>query len=254
MTEKFKVGDIVRSIQTGRTHIVEAVELRQPILKWGEYVHPSLWPLWIRLYGFGWRKAKYFDRANHLTGTHADVIILDDVSEPGYVNRAEVESALSKWRAEAAARRIQSQIWGMSPEKSESGKVSTMDTIGVRFKRDAGARSDIVYSYLSGNFRIEVGDSVVVDSPSNGYVVVDVVDVKRNFRSDKAYKFIVDKVADDEYKKRLNATRRRAELKKALDDKLKNFDDRYKYQRLANEDSEAQRMLQELNELDEIAS
>lgn len=74
------------------------------------------------------------------------------------------------------------------------------------------------YAYMTDIEGIEVGDTVVVDSPNSGFTCVKVVSVTETADSvDKASKWIVSKVDVAGYKERLE----KAERRKLLTAKLK---------------------------------
>jgi hypothetical protein len=74
------------------------------------------------------------------------------------------------------------------------------------------------YAYMTDIEGIEVGDTVVVDSPNSGFTCVKVVSVTETAESvEKATKWIVSKVDVAGYKERLE----RAERRKLLMAKLK---------------------------------
>lgn len=96
------------------------------------------------------------------------------------------------------------------------------------------------------DFEACVGDYVVVDSPMNGYVVVEVKSVKAI--SAAATEWVVCKVDDSEYKARIAKAKRAVEIKALLDKKLKEMEDVLKYEMLAKDDFAAS-LIKELKTL-----
>lgn len=77
-------------------------------------------------------------------------------------------------------------------------------TIKVRFKRDQGFSSrDYTYK-APASMGIAVGDEVIVDSPSSGMVVVEVMEVDEfgtiDYTAQHSYKWVVQKVDTTAYK------------------------------------------------------
>ena len=88
-----------------------------------------------------------------------------------------------------------------------------MQTVTVKFAAHGG-----LYAYLTDIEGIEVGDTLVVDSPNSGFTCVTVASVQETADSvEKATKWIVSKVDVAGYKARLE----RAERRKLLTAKLK---------------------------------
>jgi aminopeptidase N len=88
-----------------------------------------------------------------------------------------------------------------------------MNTVTVTFGAHSGT-----YAYMTDIEGIEVGDTLVVDSPSNGFTCVTVMSVQETADSvEKATKWVVSKVDVAGYKERLE----RAERRKLLTAKLK---------------------------------
>lgn len=77
--------------------------------------------------------------------------------------------------------------------------------LGVRFRREGGGQSSKMYHYKYPGFDVEVGDMVVVESPHNGFVIVDVEEVDNDPVLDTnagfSYKWVVQKVDTTEYYK-----------------------------------------------------
>lgn len=127
-----------------------------------------------------------------------------------------------------------------------------LHTVDVRFKRELGNKSDTIYSYLTYDEYIKKGETVIVDSPVNGYVCVVVEDVFFNTRKGNASKFIVSRVFDEEYKRYQARLLRREAIKLELERKLKLQKEREKYTELAQKDVEASKLLNELDRIDEL--
>jgi hypothetical protein len=88
-----------------------------------------------------------------------------------------------------------------------------MKTVTVKFAAHGG-----LYAYLTDIEGLEVGDTLVVDSPNSGFTCVTVTSVEETAESvDKATKWIVSKVDVAGYKARL----KKAERRKLLTAKLK---------------------------------
>lgn len=96
------------------------------------------------------------------------------------------------------------------------------------------------------DFEVCKGEFVVVDSPSNGYVVVEVKVVKSI--SAAATKWVVCKVDDSQYRERLAKAKRATEIKGILDKKLKEMEEILKYELLAK-DSSVAALIKELKSL-----
>jgi hypothetical protein len=89
-----------------------------------------------------------------------------------------------------------------------------MKTVTVKFAGMSGQ----TYAYLTDIEGIEVGDTLVVDSPNTGFACVTVTSVQETAQTvEKASKWIVSKVDAAGYKARLE----RAERRKLLTAKLK---------------------------------
>lgn len=116
-------------------------------------------------------------------------------------------------------------------------------TVGVKFGTGYNTQ---VYHYLTDIDTIKVGDKVIVDSPSDGYVAVRVDVIHLNTHVAKATKYIVNTIDDTKYKARIEADKRRAEIIKKLDKKRKELEEVAIYQWLASQDDEAASLLNEL--------
>lgn len=114
-------------------------------------------------------------------------------------------------------------------------------TVGVKF--NLGGQ---VYHYLTDIGTIKVGDKVIVDSPSDGYVTVKVDSVHLDTQVAKATKYIVNTIDDTKYKARIESEKRRAEIVKKLEKKRKEVEELAIYRWLAEQDDEAASLLNEL--------
>lgn len=95
-----------------------------------------------------------------------------------------------------------------------------MNIVIVKF-----GNSNQTYSYMTDIEGVEVGDTLIVDSPNIGYACVTVTSVQETAHSvEKATKWIVDKVDVASYKERLEKVERRkllmAKLKKMQNEAL----------------------------------
>jgi hypothetical protein len=95
------------------------------------------------------------------------------------------------------------------------------------------------------NLFVREGDIVVVDTV-NGLQLAEVVGVKTS--SAKAGKWVVDKVEVDAYRKRLEAEKKQATLKKKMEERAKKINEMERYRQLASNDPEMARMLQEYHQ------
>lgn len=131
----------------------------------------------------------------------------------------------------------------IKPIKIKTGVIS------VSFKDNKfgkGKWSDSLYYYLCP-YDVEVGDIVIVDSPSDGYVTVIVRGV--NCVSKKANKRIVSVVDDRGYKEYLENQEKIRFIKAELETKKALFEELAIYKMMANEDKEVADLLNQLNSL-----
>ena len=82
-----------------------------------------------------------------------------------------------------------------------------MVTIEVQFKRDQGGLTAKEYKYKAPvSMGIKVGDEVIVDSPSSGFVVTVVTKVDEiadiDYQGQSTYKWVVQKVDPTDYQAR----------------------------------------------------
>ena len=129
----------------------------------------------------------------------------------------------------------------------EFKKGSSMKTIAVTFNTQSGT-----YHSLSTDESIATEDHVVVESPHSGYSVAKVVDILDGV-SVKATKFIVCKVDDSAYRKRIMDAKERAEIVKKLSIKEQKLQEVQRFAHLAENDPEAKAMIERLKALDEAA-
>lgn len=106
------------------------------------------------------------------------------------------------------------------------------------------------YNYFCDDNTVKPGDKVIVESPSSGYTIVDVLDVRDKILDDYAAKWIVCRVNDEGYKARKAAVERRAVILKALNEKAKKVKEAEQFRYLASIDQDAAALLTELDELE----
>lgn len=120
-----------------------------------------------------------------------------------------------------------------------------MQTLGVKFDNGYGSKT---YHYLYDlNEPVLVGDTVVV-SVSEELRLVKVVSVLDGV-SEKATKYVVDRVDVSKYKARQEKERKRTVLRTQLESLLKNQEELLKYRMLASMNTQAAELLRELEEL-----
>lgn len=118
----------------------------------------------------------------------------------------------------------------------------SIKTVAVRFSM---AGQD--YHYLT-DLEVEVGEKVIVDSLSDGYVTVRVTKVFEGVQA-KATKFVVNTIDDKDYLERLSKDKKRQDIIAKLEKKKKEIEQMAIYDYLANHDSEAASLLSELKSL-----
>lgn len=116
-------------------------------------------------------------------------------------------------------------------------------TVGVRFNTGF----DKIYSYLT-EFDVSVGDTLVVNSPNDGLVCVTVKEVTEG-ATNKATKFVVDKVDVAANAGQEERHTKRKELLGKLEAKRKAFEELAIFEMLASKDSEVRLILAELKGL-----
>ncbi len=124
-----------------------------------------------------------------------------------------------------------------------------MNVVAVKFKgykTKFGQGQD--YHYLT-NLDLKVDDSVIVDSPTEGYVVVVVSKICGPTETTKASKWVVQKVDDEDYKRREEIARKKAVIETKLRAIERQVESQTKFQYLASISPEAKRLLDELSSL-----
>ena len=124
-----------------------------------------------------------------------------------------------------------------------------MNIVAVKFKgykTTQGVGQE--YHYLT-DLNLTIGDNVVVESPSEGYVVVIVTKICGPLEGTKATKWIVQKVDDTEYKRKEEARRRKSVIETKLRAIEKQLESTMKFEYLAKMSPEAARLLEELREI-----
>lgn len=97
-------------------------------------------------------------------------------------------------------------------------------------------------------YAVAVGQKVIVDSPSMGYVVVEVAEVDAK-DDNKATKRVVNTIDDTDYKNHLNKLERTKQIKAKLEQKKKEVEELYLWEMLAEKDEDAKALLDELKSL-----
>lgn len=82
-----------------------------------------------------------------------------------------------------------------------AGLAESIFSVDIQFKDYQGCGMGGVYTYLSTDKSVKVGDTVVVDSSSTGLTCVLVVSVSDDYNVSAKGKFIVSKVDTKPYKK-----------------------------------------------------
>lgn len=122
-----------------------------------------------------------------------------------------------------------------------------MKTVIVQFINSYSSQG---YEYFyPDEWNLNVGDRVVVDSPSSGYVTAKVITFNQK---GKASKWLVQKVDDTEYKARKAKEEERQKILKELDKIDKKVKEEQKYQYLANISPEAALLLNQLNRISDV--
>jgi hypothetical protein len=140
--------------------------------------------------------------------------------------------------------------------------VSTDDRAGVgqivsvRFKSSRDGSGSAYYDYevprwFTPDFYpegIKVGDHVVVDSPTSGYVVVEVIEIKDRLTSEFEGRFkpIVDVVDDSRYIMHLEREERAEQIKRELRRLASERDEIEAFRTLAGDDKTMNDLLEEL--------
>lgn len=106
------------------------------------------------------------------------------------------------------------------------------------------------YAYSTDVEDIEVGDTVVVESPSSGYTCVKVVGIDDSpVAVSKSTKWVVCKVDDTNYKDRLEREKQKGVLIAKLQKLQKEVMERNQFEELAKLDPEAAKLVEELKNL-----
>lgn len=104
------------------------------------------------------------------------------------------------------------------------------------------------YAFRNDIEGIKAGDKVVVDT-ANGFVVADVTGV--DVASNKASKYVVQKIDTEAHEKRLEKANKLKELKAKMEDRRKKLQEIEIYQILAKEDDEMAALLAEYGKIQE---
>ncbi len=94
--------------------------------------------------------------------------------------------------------------------------------VSVKFKTDNYNNKTYDYHYPDEFPTPTIGDCVVVDSPSQGYVTVTIEAIKSI--SSKANKWIVCPVNDSLYKKRIENEKRANKIERLLNERLEELE------------------------------
>jgi hypothetical protein len=121
-----------------------------------------------------------------------------------------------------------------------------MKSVTVRFDPTFSSKD---YHYLCPYDGVIAGDKVIVDSPTNGYVVVLVVAVMEG-EHPSATKRIVSIVDDEDYKRYQVNKKREAEIRKELEGIQKKVIGDKVFEHLAKLDPRAAELVKELQKLD----
>lgn len=121
----------------------------------------------------------------------------------------------------------------------------SIKTVEVTFNTGIGNKS---YHYLT-EFDVSVGDTCVVDSPTDGLVTVTVKKVYEEVRAPKATKFVVDVVDGESYKEQVSKHELRKEILLKLEVMRKEVEELAVYEYLSKNNGEAAKLLEQLKEL-----
>lgn len=168
-------------------------------------------------------------------------------AEVGDVRRVVVDKTVSA-----------SPSWAKDPYMKEASSLSELADVAEQLFGDQHEQRVYTYKALK-TMGLSVGDSVVVDSPKNGLVVVEVVRVDDfvdiNLNSDIYYKWVVQKVdltdhnnlkaADELFQKQAETLERQMRINRMVDTLLDGFS--------GNEKNHFNRMVDTLNGLDVAA-
>lgn len=124
-----------------------------------------------------------------------------------------------------------------------------MNVVAVKFKGyRCNTGTGLEYHYLT-DLDLKVGDSVVVDSPTESYVVVIVTKLCGPLENTKASKWIVCKIDDRDYKKREEQRRKKSVIEAKLKVIEKQLESSLRFNYLAKASPEAAALLEELRNL-----
>lgn len=144
---------------------------------------------------------------------------------------------------------------GIPKQEERKGHMTGIHTIGVNFRHelrpDLGFRDCRTkkYQYLSDDDSIQVGDTVIVDSPTTGYTCVVVVEVKHNQQAGAATKWVVSKVDDTYHKQRAERMARMAQVERELNAAVERHRKLIDYEAVARHSPEVAMLLGELRSL-----
>lgn len=122
-----------------------------------------------------------------------------------------------------------------------------MKTVTVKFYQGLGQSKDYHYGYDLPE-DVAAGDKVIVDSPSSGLTIVDVVAVSDGEKA-AVTKFVVDRVDLTHYEAAKAKAARRAELKAQLDKASKKINEIAAYQLLVHLNPDLKDLVDEFAEL-----
>lgn len=123
----------------------------------------------------------------------------------------------------------------------------TRNVVAVKFKNYGSTYAGTQYHYLT-DLDLKVGDEVIVDSPSQGLVVVQIASLLGAIEG-KATKWVIQKVDTETHKRREEAERQRKVIETKLRAIQKTFDETKKWEYLAEQSPEAAALLRELKGL-----
>lgn len=125
----------------------------------------------------------------------------------------------------------------------------SLKTVGVKFKSGNAGNSygSKIYEYLT-EYDVKKGDVAVVESPSDGFVTVEIVTVTEGTKG-KATKYLVQIVDPSDYISGAERRAKRAAIVRQLEAKKKQVEELQVYKWLADNDSEAADLLKQLQNL-----
>lgn len=125
----------------------------------------------------------------------------------------------------------------------------SIKTVSVVFKSGNvnGGYAQKQYEYLT-ELDVKKGDVAIVESPSDGYVTVEVKSVDLG-NLGKATKYLVQLVDDTQYKADAVKRAERAQIIKQLEGKKKQVEEMAVWKWLAENDTEAASLLEKLKQL-----